>query len=351
MNYKETLFFIGKCLTINYEEHNRILVEKELKSGTVDWDNVVRVSTGQFVFPALYCNLKKANFLDYVPADLVEYMQHITDLNRERNDQIIAQAKEINALLLANNITPIFLKGTGNLLEGLYDDIAERMVGDIDFLVKESDCHKAFDILTQVGYNKLTDIYTDHRHLPRLIHENRIGAVEIHRKILKDKASNSFNYKHVIDSIVCLNDISIISYENQIKLSVFAKLINDDSYQIKSISMRSAYDVFSLFYKKKADIKLDINDNLFKELNAGLLLYSKVLNKPKKMLFIDDDKSINYVNQVIFSLNKSKKNQSKYYLLMDRFKIILRAFYKKDYLIFILKKITDINWYKRRFKI
>ena len=39
-------------------------------------------------------------------------MEHITNLNRERNKQIITQAKDLNTLLLKNNITPIFLKGT-----------------------------------------------------------------------------------------------------------------------------------------------------------------------------------------------------------------------------------------------
>ena len=121
MTYKETLFFIGKCLTINHEAHNKALVESVLKADDVNWDNVVKISTAHYVFPALYCNLKKADFLHFLPDDLVEYMQHITNLNRERNEQIITQAKEINDLLLANNITPIFLKGTGNLLEGLYD--------------------------------------------------------------------------------------------------------------------------------------------------------------------------------------------------------------------------------------
>ena len=83
MTYKETLFFIGKCLTINHEEHNKILVEKSLKSNNVDWDAVIKVSTNHYVFPALYCNLKRADFLHYVPKDLVEYMIHITGLNRE----------------------------------------------------------------------------------------------------------------------------------------------------------------------------------------------------------------------------------------------------------------------------
>ncbi|WP_297815731.1 nucleotidyltransferase family protein [uncultured Polaribacter sp.] len=142
MTYKETLFFIGQSLTINHSTENKIAIEKLLKENSVDWDAVVKVSTGHFVFPALYCNLKRAHFLHYLPEELVNYMVHITDLNRERNQKIIAQAKEINELLLANNITPIFLKGTGNLLEGLYEDIAERMVGDMDFIVSKEEYRK-----------------------------------------------------------------------------------------------------------------------------------------------------------------------------------------------------------------
>lgn len=79
-----------------------------MKKNTIDWDAVVKVSTSHFVFPALYCNLKRANFLHYLPEDLVQYMQHITDLNRERNKKIMVEAREINGLLLANDITPIF---------------------------------------------------------------------------------------------------------------------------------------------------------------------------------------------------------------------------------------------------
>ena len=154
MNYKETLFFIAKCLTISLEEKNRDEIEIFLKTTDVDWDAVVKVSTAHYVFPALYCNFKRADFLKYLPADLVEYMIHITNLNRDRNTQIIQQAQELNSLLLANNIRPIFLKGTGNLLEGLYEDVGERMVGDIDFLFSEEDFFKAIDILKKDNYSK-----------------------------------------------------------------------------------------------------------------------------------------------------------------------------------------------------
>ena len=116
MSYKETLYFVAKCLTISLEDNNRDEIEFMLKTTDVDWDAVVKVSTAHYVFPALYCNLKRVDFLKYLPQDLVSYMEHITDLNRERNQQILQQAQELNSLLLANNITPVFLKGTGNLL-------------------------------------------------------------------------------------------------------------------------------------------------------------------------------------------------------------------------------------------
>jgi hypothetical protein len=125
---------VATCLTISLEAKNRQEIEIFLKTTDVDWDTVVKVSTSHFVFLAIYCNFKRADFLKYLPADLVEYMKHLTNLNRDRNNQIIQQAKDLNSLLLENGVRPIFLKGTGNILEGLYEDVGERMVGDIDFL-------------------------------------------------------------------------------------------------------------------------------------------------------------------------------------------------------------------------
>ena len=147
MNYKEILYFIATCLTISLEDKNRQVIKEQLQLETIDWDSVVKVSTAHYVFPALYCNLERANFLQYLPQELVSYMEHITNLNRQRNEQIIIQVEELNNYLLANSIKPIFLKGTGNLLSGLYKDIAERMVGDIDFIFSKEDYPKAIAAL------------------------------------------------------------------------------------------------------------------------------------------------------------------------------------------------------------
>jgi hypothetical protein len=348
MNYKETLFFIGKCLTITHENHNTVLVEEELKSNNIDWDAVVKVSTSHYVFPALYCNLKRADFLHYLPTDLVEYMKHITDLNRERNQQIIEQAKEINELLLTNNITPIFLKGTGNLLEGLYDDIAERMVGDVDFLVSKNSMNKAVSLLKNVNYERTSKKLTSpvlQKHYPRLINKNKISAVEVHIRILRDSATNSFNYDRVINSIILKNNFSLLSYTDQLTLSTLANQYNDYGYLYKTISLRNTYDIYLLSIKTNNLNVLQKYKNLYKFLNPYFFISSKFLSTKK----INYEKKIR--NKLYLKILLCKLNSPFFAKLYHTtFKVLIFLFKKSLGAIRFIKNRDFRSYYIKKLK-
>ena len=47
-------------------------------------------------------------------------VKEIYTLNRTRNEHILLQVKEINTTLNAAGISPIYLKGTGNLIDVIY---------------------------------------------------------------------------------------------------------------------------------------------------------------------------------------------------------------------------------------
>tara|TARA_R110002051_G_scaffold51596_1_gene98734 strand:- start:72 stop:1175 length:1104 start_codon:yes stop_codon:yes gene_type:complete len=350
MTYKETLFFVAKCLTINHEEHNKTIVKDKLKADTVDWEAVVKVSTAHFVFPALYCNFKKADFLQYLPSDLVEYMIHITDLNRERNQQIITQAKEINELLLTNEITPIFLKGTGNLLEGLYEDIAERMVGDIDLIFKKTDIEKCDQILKKFNYYSNSLLLKSHRHLPRLIHENKIAAVEIHKELLIQKNADEFNYNYVKKDVQLIEGIHFLSYKNQLNLSIIAKQINDKGSHYKDISLRNAYDVFLL--SKKTTAKSAFHDfiNLKNPLNCFLASCYAVFNKPSSLEYVETNETKEYIDFFTRNIENDaqsrkfhKKTETKLFI-KQRLAIIYKSIFDKDHRKWLVKRTTDKNW-------
>lgn len=355
MTYKETLFFIGKCLTITHENHNKILVEDDIKSGNIDWDAVVKVSTGHFVFPALYCNLRRANFLHYLPQDLVLYMKHITDLNRERNQEIIEQAKEINELLLVNNITPIFLKGTGNLLEGLYEDIGERMVGDIDILVSNHDFQKAIAILKKDGYatDKLKYM-TFHWHYPRIVKEKKICALEVHNKVLKKPYTKFLSYDTLIIKYLEIGNYKIASYNNQLLINILPKQINDNLYFSKTISLRTIYDYYLLSEKNEAIIDRKITKKIDKQINNFLSCASLVLNQPNTIKYTSNKSSDNYLKSYHLLLENSKREKRivdllNYYVkIKDRFEVIKYSFLDKEYRSFTLRKIGELDFYKKR---
>jgi hypothetical protein len=357
MNYKETLFFIGKCLTITHENHNTVLVEEELKSNNIDWDAVVKVSTSHYVFPALYCNLKRANFLHYLPTDLLEYMKHITDLNRDRNQQIIEQAKEINELLLVNNITPIFLKGTGNLLEGLYDDIAERMVGDIDFIFSKEDYPKVIEVLTIFGYSKVHDTsydYPSFKHYPRLQKKNRIVAVEIHKELLIEKYADEFNYIIIEKDTQTINNINVMSFDNQLALSIIANQINDNGIYYKNIALRNAYDVFLISKRTIAINTFDKFINLKNPLNCFLATCFEVFNKPDSLQYNSTDETKGYLttfneqlNDYILSSKHNKKTKRKL-LIKSRLDIIYKSFFDTETRQWLINRITDKSWRREK---
>ena len=358
MNYKETLYFVAKSLTISLDDKNRQEIEKQLRSKSIDWDAVVKVSTGHFVFPAMYCNLKHADFLQYLPHELVSYMEYITDMNRERNKQIITQSIELNSLLLENNITPIFLKGTGNLLAGIYDDIGERMVGDIDFIFSKEDYPKAITILTEFGYS-LVSKYKYHfpyeKHYGRLQKENSIAAIEIHKEILNvKKYTNEFNYSFVAKDTQIINDVTVLSYANKLNLSIIANQINDSGFYYKTMALRNAYDVFLL--SKKTSVKAAVNtlDKLTNPLNCFLAACYEVFNNVDSLEYTSNTKVDSYlsvVNSQFTEIKKTKRRHKfikKYLFLKERLNIIYKSIIYNEFRIWLFKRLTDKNWYKEK---
>jgi hypothetical protein len=355
LNYKETLYFVAKCLTISLEDRNKEAIEKQLQSNNIDWDSVVKVSTAHYVFPALYCNMQRANFLHYLPKELVTYMEHITNLNRERNEEIITQARELNTLLLANNISPIFLKGTGNLLAGIYDDIAERMVGDIDFIFSKEDYPIAIIILREFGYSEVEkrEYYSpsEHRHYRRLQKENNIAAIEIHSEILGiEKYRKEFNYSVVEKDSQVVDEVRVLSYANKLNLSIIANQINDHGFEYKTMALRNAYDVFLLSKKTNAKVSVNALDKLTNPLNCFLAACYEIFNKVDSLEYNNTKKTASYLSvfNSQFTNQKTTKRRHKriktYLFLKSRLGIIYKSLIYKEYRVWLFKRVTDKKW-------
>ena len=357
MTYQETLFFVAQCLTISLEEKNRSLIEQKLQKGNIDWDKVVQLSTSHYVLPAMYCNLKRVDFLKYLPKELVSYMSHITQLNRERNLQIITQARTLNQLLRAHNITPVFLKGTGNLLEGLYEDPGERMVGDIDLIVSHEEYPTAIKILLYNGYKSVTNqkyFFPYIKHYPRLVNSSQIAALEIHKELIVKKYAPVFNYNTIQKETQKINNISVLSFDHQLVLSIAAHQINDLGYHYKSIALRNAYDVFLLSKKVDAKKAISKTSNLKHPLNCFLASCYEVFGELSSLVYEPTKETHRYLmifNDLLLNIKKSNRRRKYIKKQIDmkwRFNILYKSFRQKEYRIWLFKRIADPNWRRKK---
>ncbi|MBK5245622.1 MAG: nucleotidyltransferase family protein, partial [Eubacteriaceae bacterium] len=127
---------------------------------------------------------------------LSSHLENIYELNKKRNLEIIQQVDQINTILKHENISPVYLKGTGNLLDQLYSDPGERMIGDIDLLVKEFDYLKTIDTIISLGYNYEKRELASNvlpKHFNRLYRQDVPADVEIHRVPVNILFSGKFN--------------------------------------------------------------------------------------------------------------------------------------------------------------
>ncbi|WP_179318058.1 nucleotidyltransferase family protein [Winogradskyella helgolandensis] len=266
-NLATTYKHIGAILSFEFPN---VKLEQTLSGPSFNWDPIVIIGSQHLVLPTIYCRLKSKQLLHLLPEDLISYLKYITDENRKRNIVILAQIEELTNLFNLHSIDHLYLKGAALLASGFYKDIAERMLGDIDILVKNEHLSKAFDLLTnsEYKYKAMTfgKGFFEHKHLPRLetkVTNTRIAAVEIHRKLF-----DSYRHPELVPNSIFHNQrqkksIFIPSPKHLLMHNILNHQINDDGAHYNNISFRSIYDTL-LLLQEFSETSTFNNRNIFK---------------------------------------------------------------------------------------
>jgi hypothetical protein len=257
-------------------------LEKSLTSPEFNWDAIVVEGSKHLVLPALFCRLKAKQLLHVLPSKLHNYLEEITTINRNRNLAILEQTHSLTILLKSHKINHVFLKGTALIVLGCYDDIAERMLGDIDIIIDSNQLDSAFDLLKKNGYFPIKQTlgadFFEHKHLPRLKTKKHICAVELHRKLFVSYKDNSLINTNILENKCKKNDISIPSLQHLLRHNILNYQINDNGSMYNSISFRSAYDTISILRKQNTTINL-YNKKVFRNYFNLIGLFFKDLSK------------------------------------------------------------------------
>lgn len=298
MNYKETLLFIGKCLALSKEDKNLKVIREQLSNGRVDWDRVVQMSTEHYVFPTLYVNLRNMDLLGFLPTGLVEFMKDVHTQNSDRNREIIQQAKELDLLLKKNGIAPVFMNGSGMLLDGLYQDFGERMICDIDLLVDSDKIKYVLEIMARNGYQ--TNPSKNKRMLKkgslRVVHSEKIAAVELRTRVIRNR--KNYMLDEFLPEVRTIKDgYHVMSYSQQMFLVVMTAYHNKHGYKCFATPLRSVYDVLLLSNKTAYFDIFTKTPEFFEKINAFLAM-SNYVTDSRTIIYISSGKSAQFLGKI-----------------------------------------------------
>lgn len=248
--------------TILFGKENEINIKL---IGQLNLEKIIKISSSQLILPLIYSSIKRANIIQKFPIEFIDYLREIHKINFERNIILKKEIVELSKLLKKNNINHLFIKGSAFVYSDIYLNIGDRMVGDIDILIKNNQSKKAFKLLEKSGYKgkeKIRFFEGKKKHLNRQINKKKLFAVELHTRLFDNKNFKYFNSKIMLSNSIVNNKINTGSLNNQLMHNIYNYQYNDSGYFLLDYTYKNLYDTYLLIKKIKPKNVL-INFNMY----------------------------------------------------------------------------------------
>ena len=334
-------------ITISNEERflvNMLFSNKKIKNGDfekLDYEKLIKITSAHLMLPALFINLKNKEYLSSIPTELNKYLKEIYKINFNRNEELIKEAKKILKIFIKKKINHIFIKGTANIFSKIYFSIGERMINDIDILVNPSQLILAKNLLNEHGYiSSKSNTYElkNAKHLPRLINNHRIFAIEIHKYPFRKRIKN-FDFNNINKNKIIQDTIHIPSINDQLINNIYNFQFNDFGSNQLKYSYKSYYDYFLINKKTSDKIK-----NYYDSHSIKYFYLANYLDIPNF--------EFNLSNNKLIKARIKIKYHNKYFYLIDKFLAtclknlsiksgkFIELIRNRDYRIYLLNKIN-----------
>ena len=211
--YYKTFKFICHCLAPFYNEEDLADIRSQLNQSRVPWELLINIANDYFVTPGLWSGLKSKGLETLLEDEPYQYLHTFHAMNLERNTHLRHQLIEAVRALNTAGIKPLLLKGSGQLLQPIHNDIGNRIMSDLDILIPLEQIPHAIEALIDIGYRESDAKYATQQfhHLPPLVRPGDYGPIELHRrafhneishvlptrKIWKDARSNTIDDIHI----------------------------------------------------------------------------------------------------------------------------------------------------------
>ena len=336
-------------------------VDRKLHSTRIQWLKFVSTGSNHLVLPAVYLRLKEADLLPSIPEIVSEHLEKIYLLNQERNNSIIKQAEEMTGILEKSGIPVMFLKGLGNIVDGLYTTPGERMIQDIDILVSQDDWESAVTALRKEGYRSRKDfnpeIIAPRKHYPRLFRDDSTASIELHRIPVSKQYEEKFTTDEIWRQKVParnMHSVFVMPDNHKIIHNFIHSQLEHQGHFYAGIFLRNLYDQL-LLSKNVSPYETLLNWGMYPKKAAAYLEVMRTTFYPE-----DKQNKLNLIKTGFYPLRHKLFLKSGF--LSSGMKIIVRiykSFIRKPVLAItdknlrntLINNLGDKSWYRKQIRI
>lgn len=361
MTKKELFYFTGQCLTLDEHPGFREEIIALIAKDAIDWEKLIGLCSNHLVLPLIYLKFKTHGLLSSLPEEVLECLEEIHALNFSRNQQILQQVKEVTALLNKEGIYPVYLKGAGHLINGLYTDIGERMIGDIDLLVSEKDYLPAARLLEKEGYSTGGTFYGDVnilKHYPRLFKPGVPADLEVHRMPVAEKHESWFNAELIFKekkTVSGLEGCFVLSDKHNLIHNFIHCQLGHQGHNTGIVAFRDLYDLY-LFSKRTTIESVLAEIKPRQKAIAYFVLAAKALglagefypspNLSSRILILKHD--LNYSSKIFY--NTYRAVNYIFQRINGYIRQFIQSFYSKKVRRSVIDRLSNRQWYMAHLK-
>ncbi len=184
--YYHNFMFVCRCLSLNYDEKDIADIQSQITQEEVSWEIVIHIANNYLVTPSFLSGLRNVGLDRLLENDIRQYLSDLHAMNRNRNLHLRRQLIEAIDSLNSVGITPLLLKGSGQLVSPIHKDPDSRIMSDLDILIPPEEVSKALDALAGKGYKEMEVPYDPSKlhHWAPLMRPGDYGMIELHRQAL-----------------------------------------------------------------------------------------------------------------------------------------------------------------------
>lgn len=170
----------------------REAAQQDLKSGLTDafstnqLDDVAKFADSKLVPADYYNSVKKLHLTGELSKESKLFLEIRRHEAIAQDKNLLKQVEHLAKILNASNIDFVLLKGTALICADYYEFPGQRIVSDIDFLVRKTDLDNVYTSLNKGGYKSQLNLgsgikeYWNSKHLPPFRSKKYLLRLECH---------------------------------------------------------------------------------------------------------------------------------------------------------------------------